>query len=178
MRLRLCALCAICFSLLPLAVTAQDAPSALERPDHSILLGVGETTNLGYWMRVGDRTDAGVEGGFSIVEEGGSDATAIAASLSLKRYWSPAESTVAPYSILGIRALSTDGLISESREYGAFGGVGLDWFPAQRVSIGGHLSLRASLTRRTSPLFAGGEEDHNGWMVRTVSSGIRLQLYF
>ncbi len=178
MRLRLCALGAICFSLVPLAATAQDAPSPLDRRDHSILLGIGETTNVGYWIRVGERTDVGIEGGFSFIEEDGSDVSTLSAILSLKRYWSPAESPVAPYTILGIRASWSDLLSTGNEEYGAFGGIGLDWFPVQRVSIGGHLGLRASLTQRTSPVFGGGEEEHDGWVVRTVSSGIRLQLYF
>jgi hypothetical protein len=99
MRSGLIALCTASCALLPLAADAQDTPGVLGRPAHSILLGVGESTNFGYWFRAGDRTDVGIEGGFSVAEEDGSDVSTLAASVALKRYWTPTESTVAPYSI-------------------------------------------------------------------------------
>jgi hypothetical protein len=57
---------------------------------------------------------------------------------------------------------------------GAELGVGLDWFPARRVSIGGHVGVRG---------FAGSlevsddaEQDFTG--ISTLNSGIRVHLYF
>jgi len=66
-----------------------------------------------------------------------------------------------------------------SRELGGFVGVGLQWLPVQRVSLGGHLGVESVLTRRdrlgSSPP---PDEDVSGYDVGTYSSGIRAHFFF
>jgi hypothetical protein len=52
---------------------------------------------------------------------------------------------------------------------GATAGVGFDWFLLPRVSVGGHVGLRALYLHR---------DDASVYQANTLTSGIRLHLYF
>ncbi len=165
-------------------VLAQSEPRVLERGAHSIIVGVGTNTSIGYSRRVAERTDIGIEVGVRISDDDDTHSRSISLRPGLKRYLSSAESDLAPYILLGVSALwsrldSSGALDLSARELGGFVGVGIDWFPVQRVSVGGHLGVESSLTTRDRASFPPTPDDEaSGYTVSTYSSGIRVQLYF
>jgi hypothetical protein len=75
---------------------------------------------------------------------------------------------------------SKNGLLdqdNEERDHRALGaqlGLGVDWFPVSRVSIGGHVGVEA-LTGENEP---GPDIDEEFTSFNTINSGIRVQFYF
>ncbi|MGE0159083.1 MAG: hypothetical protein AB7T31_06680 [Gemmatimonadales bacterium] len=161
------------------AAQAQDTPRVIDRAAHAIVLGVGTTTTVGYAARVGARTDVGLEGSARLIDDDG-DAHAVAVRPWLARYWSSEDTDVAPYVVVGLVGTWTEtgagAFDASSRDLGGFLGIGLDWFPHRRVSVGGHLALEAVATRRTVPLSPA--QNARGFDIGTRSSGVRVRLFF
>jgi hypothetical protein len=163
---------------------AQEEPGVADRGGHSILVGWGSSGSIGYWRRLSDRTDLGFEVGVSLSDNDDTYSRALSLRPGIKRYLSSPDADVAPYIFVGLAAqwgrVDSGGAFDLStRALGALGAVGVDWFPVQRVSIGGHLGIQGLLTRQErsglSPL---PDEELSGYDVATYSSGVRVSFYF
>jgi hypothetical protein len=186
-----------CMLALGLAVPArmeaqESVPDAvIQRPARSIALTVGESVVIGYWMRMSERADLGLEigGGINRVNEDDRAfrQTSVAVGPGLKWYMATS-GPLAPYAYGSIQA----GYTRDEREPDSFdttrysldgrGGIGLDWIPARGVSVGGHVGIGAGYFSgsREIPSVPGtsDEYDFDGWFARTFASGIRVHLYF
>jgi hypothetical protein len=151
-----------------------------------VVLGWNGGSTVGYALRLGQRLDLGVEGALNRSEEDDVAYRAYAVRTLLKGYVGPLEGPMAPYWVLGFsgtwssRDLPTTGDAITDRALGGFAGVGLDWFPTRRVSVGGHIGFQASALKGTFPELLPGMsgDEETGSDLRTISSGVRLQLYF
>ena len=174
-----------------LAVLASASGASAQDPEHpnSISLSVGSSTTIGYWMPVSARADLGVLVGASFADgenSGGTEQTSwsVRAGPALKLY-ATRESPFRPYTYgelffaFGRTESETGGGAESSlsnRDLAANVGLGLDWFPTDRVSIGGHVGLSGAFT--WSEIESGAAEaDSDGFHFNTLSSGIRVHLY-
>lgn len=177
-----------------LPAAAQDPAAA--RGDRSIVLDVGGDPSVGYWTRRGDRTDVGISLGLQLDHQDVEDSDRSFASITLtparKRYLSP-RGPLASYAYYGLplsygwnSSSNDDNRFSNQKfSVGALAGWGLEWFPAEWVSVGGHIGGRigASYIRERDEYWNGTEqidETDTGWGVglNTLTSGIRAHLYF
>jgi hypothetical protein len=163
---------------------AQASPSVEGRGKHSIAVQAGANTLVGLGVRTGTRTDVILEVGGRVSDGDGVNGHTIVVGPSLKRYWGSLDGSVAPYLLLGLRAEWSEfalgsGTPSTSRRIGGVAGLGLDWFPTQRVSVGGHLGVEALAVRSEGPTFVPGADPvSTGHEIGTFSSGVRLRLFF
>ena len=164
----------------PLAAQGVGAHTAPERGKRSIVLDVAGDPQIGYWSRLGERTDLGLDVGMNGIWSDGTDQFTLLLTPALKRYLRPA-GVLAPYTYWGIplsyMRMRNDNVgvpdTSDSRwEVGGLVGFGLEWFPVSQVSIGGHIGFGVRYTDLSS--------DHSSSHLRigTNSSGIRVHLYF
>jgi hypothetical protein len=61
---------------------------------------------------------------------------------------------------------------------GALGGLGVEWFPARRVSISGETGLSAQLGRQTLEHNDGQDARVTSLNLSTFTSGLSVQIYF
>lgn len=179
------ALAAVACAIFPAVGCGQVEPSVSARGQQFIVLEVGSSTSLGFGLRAGARTDVLLEGGVRILDDGETYTRGVFVRPAVKRYWSSTDGTLAPYLTLGLRAdwsrlRSGGALRRNSRRLGGLIGVGLDWFPVQRVSFGGHVGLEILAVRLESPTGfpPTPPEVSEGHEVGTYSSGVRLRLFF
>jgi hypothetical protein len=162
---------------------AQAAPSVDGRGKHFIVAETFSNTSIGFGLRAGDRTDVMLELAGRVFEDGGTRTRLVSLRPALKRYLGSTEGSVAPYLFLGLRAdwswrNFSDSPVQSSRALGGRAGVGVDWFPTQRVSIGGHVGAEAVALRSDGTLLGGPDAVSTGHDVGTFSSGIRVRLFF
>jgi hypothetical protein len=163
---------------------AQSTPSVGGRGKHSISVQAGANTLVGLGVRTGTRTDVILEVGGRVSDGEGVNGHTIVVGPSLKRYWGSLDGSVAPYLLLGLRGEWSEfalgsGTPSTDRRIGGVVGLGLDWFPTQRVSVGGHLGVEALAVRSEGPtLVPGADPVSTGHEIGTFSSGVRLRLFF
>jgi hypothetical protein len=158
----------------PLAAQTITSHPATERGKHSLLLSLYSGPQIGYWVRQSDRTDFGLEvGGFG---DFGDDSKqfGLTATPGLKHYHSSV-GPLTPYTYVGVPISYMRSSVGESAVVSSFGaggifGLGLDWFPSSRVSIGGHAQLSAVFTDYDGP--------NHVISIRTATSGVRVHLYF
>jgi hypothetical protein len=159
----------------PLAGQTMPSHPASERGQHSLLVSTNGSSQIGYWVRKSDRTDIGLEvGGFGDFGRGQRQ-LGVTATPALKHYLS-ATGPFTPYTYVGIplsyQRASSDLSGAATHQYGVGGvfGLGLDWFPWSRLSLGAHAAL--------SGVYIKPNGDGGIFSVRTYTSGIRAQLYF
>lgn len=172
----------------PAALAGQEGGEVEDRGSQGILVGVGDRATVGLWFRLGDRTDVGLEGFFSIADDdtdnAGGSTRVFGVRPAVKGYVGDSDASVAPYWIAGLSfehsKVELGGAGDRTRRsIGGLVGVGLDWFPAERVSVGGHVGLEGAATRTTvPPVLPGSDDETSGYELGTLSSGIRLQIWF
>lgn len=187
MRLAHLGLLAIAVGLVGLVAApiahAQTSPSVEGRAKHSIVTEVGASLLLGLSLRVGARTDFILEGGGRLSDEDGAGYRAIVMRPALRRYLGSTQGTLAPYVQVGMKAEWTRSDFGSSsvntQRIGGTAGLGLEWFPTQRVSVGGNVGVELLAVRRESTLsLTGPEPVSTGHEIGTASSGIRIRLFF
>ena len=169
--------------------SAQDTASA-ERLPRSVALQADRGIGIGLWTRLSPRADVGVNLGISFEslsdEEVDQDLLVVQLEPAIKRYLS-ASADFIPYlygSLFGSYGrVSASGqspieVANEQRRLGTSAAVGLDWFPAERISIGGHVGLAAGYQSNEVGGQFTGEQEQSGIFFNTLSSGIRVHLYF
>jgi hypothetical protein len=183
---RLGLLCLVVGSVSPFSASlaqAQAAPSIDGRAKHSIVVDVGSSTAIGLGLRVGTRTDLMLEAGARLSDSDADGIRALVLRPAIKRYLGPTDGSIAPYLLLGLKAEWTRSEFGPttltSQRIGGTAGVGLDWFPHQRVSVGGHAGVELLAVRSDSPsLLIGPNTESTGHDISTFSSGLRLRLFF
>lgn len=187
--LRIVCTCAVLFLLHAVPASAQRRPEPLREGTYSLAFTIptASTTSFGIWRLFSDRTAVGLDVNFNYRSEeheaqgrvNEADGFSVHIGPALKRYFSP-ERTVAPflygaatvgYSQADLRTFTRN----EDREaFDASGalGLGVDWFPLDRLSIGGFTGLTAGYSTTDRP------GDHQAWSVRTFRSDLVMHIYF
>lgn len=167
---------------------------AAERRARSVSVGVNDGVEFGYWNRISRRADVGLNLGFSVEtlgdDTGDQKLRTFSLEPALKLYAAP-DGAFLPYgyaSVFGsygrLSATGTGGgndgsatVRNDQREYGASLGLGLDWFPARRISLGAHVGVAGGYrSQELSGPFDDQKQD--GVFLNTLSSGLRVHLYF
>jgi hypothetical protein len=174
-----------------LPATAQEAvqdttprPEEPARATSISLTGFGNT--IGLWRDLSPRMRAGVEvGGYvgsaeSDAAEQSSNSLLIRPSVMLFS----GEGAVRPYTTVGLfvqrYAQESEhdnpdaSFRDEHTDLGAQAGVGLEWRPASRATIGGHVGISGSFGHSESGTIGGNPAEADGWTVGTFSSGITV----
>lgn len=171
---------------------AQEADAA-ERRARSISLAVNDGIEIGYWTRLSERSDLGLNVGVALETLGNDDTEQSLLSISfepaIKRY-ATADGPFLPYgygSLIFSYGRLTSGVTQggadveitrDQQRYGASAGIGMDWFPAQRISVGGHAGLAGGYqSTEAGGDFFQEDGEQTGFFVNTFSSGIRVHLY-
>jgi len=177
------------------AAHAQDTAQAAPRVN-SISIGLGSTPTIGFWHRLSPRAELGVEVGARYVNAGLDDsdqdshASDITVGPALKLY-GRADGPVRPYTYAQVSAGYASGtstsidplggafeIKSHEWDFGAGVGLGLEWFPIERVSLGGHAGILGQWVRSTIENPTGPDSKAHGAVLSTFTSGLRAQLYF
>lgn len=163
---------------------AQDAPTVGARAKRFIVLDVGQSTAVGVGLRASARTDVELEVSGRFIDDEVTSQRIVLLRPTLKRYLGPTTRSVGTYLVFGLRAewVESDSDFApnaSSLRFGGLAGVGVDWFPAQRVSVGGHIGVEALAVRRDVPAIPpGGGDERNGYEIGTFASGVRFRLFF
>ncbi|MBB4637265.1 hypothetical protein [Longimicrobium terrae] len=159
----------------------------------------GGSAQAGIWRMVDDNTNVGILVALGASrnsldvddDEGSSTNTQLNLSLGVRvrRYADPL-GPVRPYILSGAYVFGIhqshgpgDDLGTTSRVVGVggLGGLGVEWFPARRVSISGETGLRAQLSRQTLETDDSVNErtaHSTGLNLDTFTSGLAVQIYF
>lgn len=200
-RLLLAAL--VSCALAPAPANAQEPAPVISTPEKgtwslAIELPDGGGSSLGLWKMTGERTNFGLQVGFSWTDNeqeaddqsSSTDDNAWSLNLAptIQRYFRVAEN-VAPFLIGGIdfgvgqtrRRRQTSEFTFEDLQtnysLGAKVGIGVDWFPLESISIGAHTGLRLRFVdfRREG---TGVEASGHNIRVNTFLSSLLLRIYF
>lgn len=159
-------------------------PAGLEPGQRAIEIALpdGGGTDVGLWWVKSPRTQVGLTGtvSYNSSEAGTGESQnswtvligpgirrAVAVSLPIVPFWR-ADAQV------GVGGGSTPDLLLLS----ASAGFGADWFPFERVSIGGHMGLRTNYVRQTSDTGGGASITQSTVQLNTFRSGLTLRLFF
>jgi hypothetical protein len=153
------------------------ADPVLDRTSRSLQIGIADRPQIGYWLRIGERTDLGIVG--SLAYHSQPRTLSYSIGPAWKRY-GDVVGGIAPYTYLGLglaglsqRAqedVSTSQLRAEAQA-----GVGMEWFPHPRISVGGHAGVRGG--PQWIDVDLPGHDRRTRWTASTFTSGIRLHLY-
>ena len=177
-------------ALVPSVLGAQENDGR-ERSGRSVSLSTQGDATVGLWTRLSPRTDLGLNVGVTLSsqEQGDieTDQWNVQVEPALKLY-AGQQGAFRPYTYASLIAVFSSQEQTNSvapggsatfkqRGGGASVGIGLDWLPASRISIGGHVGVQG-LYRDLSAEFSNEqEEEGEGWSVGTFNSGIRIHLY-
>jgi hypothetical protein len=178
------------FAFLTLVVTAaahaqQSSPAALEpgRRAIEIALPEGGGTQVGLWWVRSPQTQLGINGAFQYGQSEIAGGRSISrwqflVGPALKRHVAVSGPIVPHWRAAAMIGASGGDQQSEARHINLAVGFGVDWFPWDRVSIGGHMGVQAGHARNTATLPTGQEHTFSSTAIGTFRSGLTLQLYF
>lgn len=178
------ALSALLLLAAPALAQAQDGDPPPRGP--SLVLGLSSGPEIGFWLPAGERLRVGIESnlGWQRVSPTGDSEdddvrslTSLTLRVPLRHALESGHPDILPYLLAGPSlSLVRSDTHPESTGFGAFAGLGVEWFPVERVSVGGYAALEAVRVRRdaTGPFPAGTE---TLVQVRTWSSVLRMQFY-
>jgi opacity protein-like surface antigen len=142
------------------------------------------------WRDLSPRVRAGVEIGGS-VGRGEGDATESRSHNLVIRpsvMMFSGQGALRPYTTVGVfmqqYSMETDqdlpfgSFRNEQTDLGAQAGVGLEWRPASRVAVGGHVGISGYHSSQESGNPEGDLSESDGWTVGTFNSGIAIHLFF
>lgn len=180
-RTRLAAGFAPVLFALTLSVPVLAQENAAGRPGHAIELGVGESPTIGYWIKQSERTDLGFRVAASIRDIDEATQTFILFGPAL-RFYRSSPGSLAPYTQVGLDLSYTRQSNNDvsNDAWGILGrvGLGLDWFPIQSFSVGGHVGVVVSYEDVGFTVGPGVQSDRTATTIRTFSSGILVRLLF
>lgn len=169
---------------------AQDAAAGPERGRTSISVTAQSSPVVGIWTRLSDRTDVGLNVGLAYarfgIEDDDQSERLVRVEPALKRYLGARDgfapyARVALFGELGEEEQEEEGttFTVEQRSFGGSAAFGVDWFPARRISIGGHVGLSAGVQDfSASASEFDAEVEGDGLFAGTFSSGLVVHLYF
>jgi hypothetical protein len=162
----------------------QTSPAALEPGRRAIefALPQGGGSAVGLWFVHSPATQVGVTTGFRYASQQGSGGDwtnqwDLTVRPGLKRHVA-VSGPVVPHWRGGL-AFGVAGGTARSRSHhvGASAGFGADWFPYDRVSIGGHMGVEAGYSR-VNVVSLGTDTARGAWNLGTTRSALTLQLFF
>lgn len=176
------------------AAHAQDAADSAGTHRTALSLGIGSTTTIGLWRRVAPNVEVGLEVAGSHSEsrsanEAHDRSTIVAVQPAVKLYSGPV-GPVRPYAYgeAGVAFVVDHAEIQpgtslvpvERRDRGlnAAVGLGLEWSPVDRITLGGHAGVGAAWLRDTNQVGDDPETVSHTTSFGTFTSGVRVQLYF
>lgn len=172
------------------AAHAQDAADSAGTHDNALSLGFGNGSAIGLWHRFSPRLQLGLEvaadRNTTQIPGSGSDPerqTTLSIQPAVKLYGANL-GPLRPYGYAALRAqwathdFNGDANHFTTHGFGGGVGIGIDWFPVERVSIGGHAGVNAlwSRDRMSSTGFPDTKVSHTDF--GTFDSGLRVQLFF
>jgi hypothetical protein len=175
-----------------LPAAAQDTAPDEAEPGRrtSLSFSPGGTSSVGLWRDLSPRMRVGLEVGGSVghgeSDQNSSDSYNVVVGPSVKLF--SGEGAIRPYTTVGAylqrngqetRHKDTETQFTSSQtNLGAEAGLGLEWRPAARVTLGAHAVIQAYHGHYEGE--ASGEEpsEQEGWNVGTFSSAITLNLFF
>jgi hypothetical protein len=179
------------------SAAAQTADTASAAPRNtSFSFGLGSSQRVGLWHRVTPRVQVGMEvlGRRETTSTDGGELEARSTQLGIApgvKFYSSTTAPVLPYVFVGGEASfgharaeneAVGGEIIEAeqtfRTLGAELGLGVDWFPVQRVSIGGHAAIGANWSRTQYETDGAEHPEQKTSSIGTFSSGVRVHFYF
>lgn len=188
----------VCLQLLCLIVMVQPAlaQEVKARGSEAITMGANrDSASIGYWHKLSDADSLGGDFTFIYRDHNRNESQSYQFSPGIKHYLL-LEKAVSPYlygALIGMygETSTKSSFRSENYALGVQGGIGLEWFPVQRVSIAGHVGIIAEYEknrfRNSSAGFTNNGNDvgvlsdttnDEGFTIGTISSGILLNLYF
>jgi hypothetical protein len=168
-------------TLTPTPTSAQDAGS---RAGHSFM--ITGAPGVGMFWRHSPATDLGLFVNAHVQGGDDSDLQAISILPTLVRFHALSD-RFSPYTTfaLGVtfdrRSLDLGTEVRTSKSYGptAQVGLGLEWFPLERISVGGHAGLRAVYSRATQSETEFSEEaSEDRWSLGTFTSALQARIHF
>ena len=181
---------AAALALAPAVLQAQENDGR-ERGSRSVSLSTQGDATVGIWTRLSPRTDLGLNVGLALssLEQGENelDQWNVQVEPALKLY-ADQRGAFLPYTYVSLiaafgRQEQTNSIApgvsatGKQRGAGASVGIGLDWFPASRISIGGHVGVQGIYRDVTTEFSNEQEQEGQGWSVGTFNSGIRVHLF-
>lgn len=176
----------------------EEKVSVSQRGSEAVTMGAGSNSaSIGYWHKLTGKTSLGGDFTFFYRDHDHNDYQSYQFSPGIRHYLL-ADKAVSPYlygAVVGRYSKSgSDQPDSRSRTEsytaGLQGGIGLEWFPIQNVSIGGHVGINANYEKAHSAYnsqysdglggttTSGATASDEGFVIGTFSSGILLNLYF
>lgn len=159
------------------------------RGSDAVTMGASSNSaSIGYWHKLSDGNSLGGDFTFLFRDHNHSDFHTYQFRPGIKHYLLP-EKAVSPYLYgavigkYGNNSSSQTSPTSRTKIYtaGVQGGVGLEWFPTQSLSIAGHVGAIAQYERSystNSNTLGTISNNDEGYAIGTISSGILLILYF
>jgi hypothetical protein len=129
------------------SATAASAQDAAARAAHTFV--VSGAPGLGLFWRGSDATDVGIFLNGSATSQKNQDSRSISIEPTVRHYWRP-EARLTPYTHLALAGTWTRRKVENPRNFatvttetrtlglGIEAALGLEWFPIERVSVGGH----------------------------------------
>jgi hypothetical protein len=174
-----------------LPVAAQDTAPDQDGPDkrNSISFSPGGTNSIGLWRDLSPRIRVGLEvgggAGHGESDQNSSDAYNVVVGPSVKLF--SGEGAVRPYTTVGVYLQryweefgneDAETHTSSQTNLGAEAGLGLEWRPAARVTLGAHAGIQAYHAHYEAEDSNENSSEQEGWNVGTFSSAITLNLFF
>jgi hypothetical protein len=173
------------------SATAASAQNAAARAAHTFV--VSGAPGLGLFWRGSDATDVGIFLNGSATSQENQDSRSISVEPTVRHYWRP-EARLTPYTHLALvgtwtrrkveNPTSFATMTTEARTLalGIEAALGLEWFPIERVSVGGHAGLRVSQGWVRTTTSAVGMttqvQNQHQTTVATLQSGLEVRFYF
>jgi hypothetical protein len=165
------------------------AQEVKERGSNAVTMGASSNSaSIGYWHKLTGENSLGGDFAIFFRDRNHSDSQTYQFSPGIKHYLLP-EKAASPYLYgavigrYGNNSSNQTNSTSRAETYtaGVQGGIGLEWFPTQSLSIAGHVGAIAQYERNhstnTSESISSSSNDE-GFFIGTISSGILLNLYF
>lgn len=187
----------VALQLVVIAVTAHTAMAQEVRGRGSEAITLGATdgsARIGYWHKLSDANSIGGDFAIDFSDNNRGDGQSYQFNPGIRHYLMP-EKAVSPYlygaltARYGTYGYDNGNSKSSSEVYaaGLEGGIGLEWFPIQSVSIAGHVGVTAEYEKARSRSSYTSNFDNStsttsrrdeGVHVGTFNSGILVNLYF
>lgn len=165
------------------------AQNAAARADHTFV--VSGAPGVGLFWRHSRATDLGIFVSGSVLSRDDRSAANLDVRPTLRRYWATTE-RLTPYTDVAVigslvrQRIDSQGLGGSIKDrtlgLGLEAALGVEWFPIERVSVGGHAGLRVDhqWIRERMPTFDGGVDEQNQGQtsVSTFVSGLQVRFYF
>jgi hypothetical protein len=169
----------------PAAAQQAGSQNALQKGRRSISFSLpdGGGTSFGIWTMLSERTNLGLNVGIEMQDSDAPDVEGWELQLApaIKRY-TRSLGPVTPFLYgevnLGFGESSQGANDVSNWGTGAFGGLGVEWFPVRSVSIGGYtgIGLRYTSSEVDTPGLP--SDTRTDFRLSTATSGLSLQIYF